>query len=688
MNQMLHETHPSGVILFLTSDQEAARALEAALAERSIRCESFAEAVAAMTRFADEVPALLLLDTRAVTEPEDLGWLSGRIAAEQHPRPPLVVLSHTKDIRFRLAAMRAGAEAYLLIPQEAEELADRLARLVGARSQAADRVLVVDDQPVAALFAARVLQGAGLMTERVSDPLAVMRALEEFTPDLVLMDLHMPGISGIELTGIIREDDRFADLPIIFLSAELDPEQQMAALRIGGDDFLAKPIGPDQLVDAVRQGLQRARERAQRYQGSGGMDRATGLATRERLLHRLDRLIGQTGSGRSDAKEQVTDRRRTGQRALVYLELSGDEEAMERIAAEVAARVRPDDLAARVGDRAVAVLARRDDSQALAEFAQTLTHQVARALITGHSGAEVGGGWYPLTEGCGDSVTLLSRAGKAARQGLRRGDFEIGHYQPHADQADAAARESTILDAIHAENLRLLYEPIVALTELPGERYEVAPRLLMLDGELLSPADFAPVAARRGVAERLDHWLLTAGLDAMRERLAAGRPAQLFLHQSFAGLVDDDWVGWLRDEINARDLVRVRPILQFQVEEADRNLELAIRRAGQLNRLGIRICLNGIDFSERSTRVLQAIPSTFVRIGRRVVQGPEAGSIAWLIQSAKGCGDKIIATGVDGPEVIARLFRAGVDLIQGPYVQPPTVQMDFDFSVAEISDST
>jgi DNA-binding response OmpR family regulator len=125
-------------------------------------------------------------------------------------------------------------------------------------------VLVVDDQPVAALFAARVLESAGMLTERVGDPLAVLDALDAFVPDLVLMDLHMPGASGIELTRIIREQDRFADLPIVFLSAELDAEQQMAALRVGGDDFLAKPVAPDHLVACVRQRLARARERARR----------------------------------------------------------------------------------------------------------------------------------------------------------------------------------------------------------------------------------------------------------------------------------------------------------------------------------------------------------------------------------------------------------------------------------------
>ncbi len=291
-NPRLSETESAGTILLLTPDRDVAAALQAALATRSIPLASFADPADAMARFATETPALLLFDTRLVSEPEEIGPLTTRLLAGRLPTTPLVVLAHSEDIRFRLAAMRAGAELYLPSPREPDELADRLARLMGERRREPDRILVVDDQPVAALFAARILQGVGMVTERVCDPLEVMHALERFGPDLVLMDLHMPGASGIELTGIIREEDRFADLPIIFLSSELDPEQQMAALRIGGNDFLAKPVAPHRLVDCVRQRLHRVRERTRRQQGPAARDRLTGLATRERLLQRLDQLIG------------------------------------------------------------------------------------------------------------------------------------------------------------------------------------------------------------------------------------------------------------------------------------------------------------------------------------------------------------------------------------------------------------
>ena len=670
------------LILFISSDHQSVESLRLALAQRSIRLASQADTVSLPTDLANRPPALLLLDGRRAAGPEALGTEIASLLSGQAPSTRLVALVSHDDVRLRLAALRAGAELCLVFPQAAEELAERLALLIGARKEEPDRVLVVDDQPVAALFASRVLQGAGMVTERVGDPLQVMAALERFEPHLVLMDLHMPGASGIELTSVIRGHDRFADLPIIFLSAELDPSLQIEALRIGGDDFLSKPVAPDRLVASVCDRLQRARERRRRLHGPEQRDRLTRLGTRERLLKRLDWLIGQSYSTRLAAESHALGQQRSGQRALIYLELLGDEESLEILAAEVAARIHQDDLAARVGERAVAILVWRVNHQAIAQFAQILTFQIAKALDETSMGAALGGGWYPLTGACQDSVTLLSRASKAAHLSLRRGGERIARYQP-SDTDEEGLRQSKILEAVTTSRFQLLFEPMVALTGLIGERYEMTPRVAVGDGELLSPAQFLPAAIRAGLAAQFDQWLLSAGLDVLKERVDAGRPVLLFIHQTLHGLDASDWLDWVREQINRRDLIRLRPVLQFEISEADQQLELAIQRARQLNKLGIRICLNGIDFSERSMRVLHVVPSSYVRISRRVIQGPDADSIAWLIQSIKACGARVIATGVDGPASIAQLFSAGVDLIQGPYVQPPTLTMEFEFSVPE-----
>ncbi len=665
MNQTIADAGSMPAIQLLTRNAELTTPLRALLLARGFRLETF-ETPGCLIGAPARSRALLLVDLDALPDSDTLGVLVAQTQQDDAEPIPLVCLASGSDIRSRLAAMRAGAKAYLQMPMEAEELSDRLLHLACTQASSPDRVLVVDDQPVAALFAARVLESAGMLAERVGDPLAVLDALDVFVPDLVIMDLHMPGASGIELTRIIRDQDRFADLPIVFLSAELDVEQQMAALRVGGDDFLAKPVAPDHLLACVRQRLARARERARRRGGPDAVDALTGLASLGRLLGRLGQLIGRGGT---DA-----DRR-----ALVVLDLDGDEAALMRLAVAVAASCGAADLAARVGERSLAVLIRRDDAASLARASRQLAEDLSRVDFASTPGSALGVGWCPLASSGGDAVTLMSRAAKAARSARKAGDGRpvgYGHDPVPARTSDQEAVSTAIL----TERLQLLFEPVVSLIPAPSARYEILPRLTTPDGELLSPVAFMPIAQRCGLVERLDAWLLAKGLDAIVACRDAGQPAQLFVHQSLASAGRDHWVDRIRDEINRRDLFRLRPVIQFQVQEAAADPGLAADRIARLARLGIPVCLNGVDADDASERVLASVPAAFARLARTLVQSLDAEPLAELVQRLRERRRAVIAGGVDAPETIARLCRAGVDLLQGPFVQPPSAVMDYDFS--------
>ena len=665
MNQTIADAGSAPAIQLLTRNAELTTPLRPRLLAQGFTLETF-ETPERLNGAHPISPTLLLVDLDALPDEDMLGVLVAQAQQRGGEPPPLVCLASGSDIRFRLTAMRAGAKAYIQMPMEIEELTDRLLDLAGAQTAAPDRVLVVDDQPVAALFATRVLESAGMLTDRVGDALAVLDALDAFVPDLVLMDLHMPGASGIELTRIIREQDRFADLPIVFLSAELDAEQQMAALRVGGDDFLAKPVAPDHLVACVRQRLARARERARRQAGPDAIDALTGLASLGRLLGRLGQLIGRGGA---DAER----------RALVVLDLAGDETALMRLAVAVTESCGASDLAARVGERSLAALMRRDDAAGLARACGQLAKALSRTGFASDPGRAVGIGWCTLANSGGDAVTLMSRAAKAARSARKAGDgLPLGYG---CDPVPArTSDQDAVSTAILTERLQLLFEPIVSLIPSPSVRYEVSPRLQTPDGELLSPVAFMPIAQRCGLAERLDAWLLANALDALAACRDAGQPAQLFLYQSLLGAGRDDWVDRVRDEINRRGLFCLRPVIQFQVEEAAADTGLASDRVARLARLGIPVCLNGVDAGDASERVLASVPAAFARVARTMVQSLDAELLAELVQRLRERRRAVIAGGVDAPETIARLCRAGVDLLQGPFVQPPSAVMDYDFS--------
>lgn len=697
-------SQPPGLVLFVSRDAAAAARLKPALADHSVDMEAFtsldalAPWLAAEARPVAGVPAatLVLVDREGLEGPAQIGALASTLRARSGPVIALACLARPTDIAYRLAALRARVTDCLDPAADPAELAARLAVRLGRDDPRPGRVLIVDDQPVAALFAARVLESAGMHTERVGDPLAVLDALERFQPDLVLMDLRMPGASGIELTGIIRGQERFVDLPILFLSGELDPDVQMQALRVGADDFLAKPASPERLVAAVRGRLERSRRTARGRAPGAGVDPDTGLASRERFLKVLDRHIG-PGRDRD--------------RGIVYLECPEAGPDLYALAALVAAQAGPDGLAARVGERGIAVLAPLSGQGALAGLAADLDRAVRlRPPADGATGdgpaaaGHVGIGWCPLSASGGEAVTLVSRARQAARTSLRecqgrpmgyvRGPQALPGVGPGAGVAPArergpeqvqARKPHPILAAIEADRIQLLYQPMLALHAVAAERYEATPRLRTPDGELLAPGLFAPAAVRAGLMQRLDRWVLEAALDAVAACREAGRSVELFIHQSLASMADDAWVARVREAISGRDLIRMRPVLQLQVGDADRHPGLAVQRAGQLARLGIRLCLNGFAEGERGERVLDALPVAYVRLAAEAVRTLPEERLKSLAALARSRGALVVATGVDGPKTIERLYRIAVELIQGPYVQPPAERMDFDFQGAVTS---
>jgi LmbE family N-acetylglucosaminyl deacetylase/CheY-like chemotaxis protein len=112
------------------------------------------------------------------------------------------------------------------------------------------RVLVVDDDPDVALYVATVLERrAGLETLAIHDPLSVQAAARDFAPDVVVADIEMPGLTGLELASALKEDD--PDLPVVIMTAHVSVDYAVAALRRQADEFLTKPIVSAELVAIV-----------------------------------------------------------------------------------------------------------------------------------------------------------------------------------------------------------------------------------------------------------------------------------------------------------------------------------------------------------------------------------------------------------------------------------------------------
>jgi DNA-binding response OmpR family regulator len=117
------------------------------------------------------------------------------------------------------------------------------------------RIVVVEDEPNISEVVSLYLKRAGYAVTSYADGLAALKALNEQLPDLIILDVMLPGMDGFALTRQLRDH---SDVPIILLTSRRDETDRIAGLELGADDYVVKPFSPQELVSRVRAVLRRS----------------------------------------------------------------------------------------------------------------------------------------------------------------------------------------------------------------------------------------------------------------------------------------------------------------------------------------------------------------------------------------------------------------------------------------------
>lgn len=294
---------------------------------------------------------------------------------------PVAFFAADGTLAHRVEAAHAGASVYLVRPFSGQDFAGAVERLVAARRPERSRVLVVDDDA----DALRALMGA-LASERVevvglSDSYRLLETLAEHRPDMLLLDVEMPGPSGFDLCRIVRSMPEWRELPVLFITAHLGMEFRVAAFEAGADDYLSKPVLREELRARVHARLERARlarERAER-------DALTGLLLRKPFLEGVRTRLGEVArQGRPlalcfldvDLFKRVND---------TYGHLAGDR-VLARLGRLLGARFRKEDLRGRWGGEEFMVALAGETAQRAREILGRALEELSRLTFEGDAG--------------------------------------------------------------------------------------------------------------------------------------------------------------------------------------------------------------------------------------------------------------------------------------------------------------
>lgn len=124
------------------------------------------------------------------------------------------------------------------------------------------RILVAEDDPDIGSLLEHYLRKAGFMATIVTSGRDVMPQIKREAPDLVVLDLMLPGLDGLQVCRAIRADANTATIPIIMLTAKAEESDRIVGLELGADDYITKPFSPNEVVARVRALLRRAHRAA------------------------------------------------------------------------------------------------------------------------------------------------------------------------------------------------------------------------------------------------------------------------------------------------------------------------------------------------------------------------------------------------------------------------------------------
>ncbi len=542
------------------------------------------------------------------------------------------------------------------------------------------RILIVEDDRPQALFAQSVLHGAGMQAEVEMRPEGVLEAIARFDPDLILMDLHMPGLDGMRLTSLVRQQPDRQLLPIVFLTGDPDPERQFEVLEAGADDFLSKPVRPRHLIAAVANRIQRAR--AQREQSVAPLPtlRAhpeTGLATRGWLLQQIDEARQDQSAGGLFFIEVAS--------ALSLRERFGYA-AFERLMAEAGRRlaliVAPAPLA-RLNDNSFLTLVGALEPEQLEATATELRARLATETFQVRDGEPLqlrsAVGFAALPGGFDSATAALEATERAALQARLRPEG-VAQYSPPSDQE--AQEQLALLEG----EIELAYQPIVSVTGSEQARYQVLMRLRQADGTVLSAGQVIPAAEASGRIADLDQQVMEHALDLVARRAREGSPLQLFVSQSPRTLVREAYGDWLLQAIETRGIEGSSVVIDLRLADV---LVHSVALAGFCRRLmgvGVQFCLGQYEPGEEAAALLGQLQLGYVRMaGRFAGAHNEQGlrdQLREVIDQAHRLGLQVIGQQIEDPQAAAAMWMAGIDFVQGNLVHSVGSDLDFDFKNA------
>ncbi len=229
--------------------------------------------------------AAALIAIRGGVSPETLDFITELEALV--PPVATVVLADNDSFLDRVEVVRRGARRFVEAPAPPVAVIDALVEVSAQAAGQRATILAVDDDAHILAALRTILEPRSISVTTLDDPFRFWEVLEEVNPDLLILDIDMPHVTGLELCRVVRSEPRWSGVPILFLTSRTDPASIQRAFASGADDYLGKPIVSSELIMRIGNRLDRVRLNRE----LADTDALTGIANRRKSSELIDRFV-------------------------------------------------------------------------------------------------------------------------------------------------------------------------------------------------------------------------------------------------------------------------------------------------------------------------------------------------------------------------------------------------------------
>ena len=585
-------------------------------------------------------------------------------------------------------------------------LADQMPNELGSDSTSLTQatIMMVDDEPTTMEVMRAFLEDAGYRRfVLVEDSTRAMAEIEEHRPDILLLDLVMPEVTGFEILQQVRAHSQLAPLPVIILTSSSDAETKLQALGRGATDFLAKPVDPSELTLRVRNTIA-----ARAYQNQlAYYDALTHLPNRSLFLDRLAWFLRRAERNNDTL---VLLHIALGQFKRIYNTLDpqiGDQ-VIKQIAERISACVRPSDVVVRGTheDNELSFLFRlgADEFSVLCpniahtEDATKVASQILEAMEIPFDadGTEVyispGIGIASYPSDASDMAALIQCAEGASAQAnaQEKGGFEFYSSDMNAKSRERLQLEADLRHAIDGEQLILHYQPKVDVKSGQITGVEALVRWQKPDGRFIFSNEFIPLAEETGLIVAIGEWALKEVCAQLARWQAQGLWIHVAVNLSAKQFRAGNLVQFVGDTLKSNGVDGQYLTLELSESLLMENALQAVETLNRLMAYGLRISMDGFGTGYSSLSYLKRLPLHELKIDRSFVMGitsnwKDRAVVSAVIYLAHELGLRVVAEGVEKKEQLDIITSLDCDEYQGNFFSRPVGVLDLTAMLTEPS---